>query len=1166
MTLHLHRAVRSDQLVAGLADLLSRPLPDPFATEVVGVPTPGVERWLAQSLSHRLGATAGRTDGVCAGVVFSSPRRLLAQALAAGTRVDPASDPWAVHRAVWPLLTVVDQCRGEPWAAPLWSYLTRGAETAGAAAVDPRGGRRFATAQHLAELFARYAAARPTMINHWLVGADVDGQGRALAPDRAWQAEIWRRLRAMVGVPSPAERLAAGRAHLRAHPESADLPQRLSIFGPTRLEPDHLPTLAALAAHRDVHLWLSHPSPALWTSVAALAPRARGPRREDPAAAVGRHRLLRYLGRDLVELERGVATLGREGSATGVGDLVEVSDDSWPEPPRPDTLLGRLQHDLAQDVALPIRATSTLRPDDDSITLHACHGPDRQVEVLREVLLGLLADDPTLEPRDVIVMCPDIEAFAPLISAAFGLDPGRTEAGDLDPERLDTPDHPGHRLRVRLADRSLRQLNPMLALVSRVLRLAGARITAADLLDLLATPPVRRRFALSDDDLVRLHDLVPRSGVRWGLDADHRSGWGMAAFGQNTWSAGLDRLLLGVTMGGRDEHFIGTALPMADIDSSDVELVGRLAEAVDRVGGLLRRCAEPQSLAAWVSAMRDVVDGLGAVPAADSWQLSHAYAALGDLLAASRVEQEGAHGDAAPNQNGDDWSRTLLSPADVRTLLDDTLRGRPSRSNFRTGTLTFATLAPMRSVPHRVVCLLGIDDGVFPRTEAVDGDDLLAADPWVGDRDRRSEDRQLLLDAITSATERLVVLYTGADARTGRERPPAVPIGELLDTLEQTVQSPDTARVRTHLVTRHPLQAFDPRNFSTTDRGRPRSFDRQALAGARALAADRPAPVVRRPLVLAREELPAVVPLTELVRFFQHPARTLLRARAGLWVGGDDEPADEQIPTSLHPLQGWAIGDRMLHRRLAGADLEALRAAEWRRGELPPRNLGDRALEPVLTTVATLEEASRSYRQGEATTLDLDAVITDVRVGDVTRDLTVTGTAHPLYGDRWVTVSYSRLAAKHRLAAWLQLLTLDVTRPGRPWQIVTLGRGGRSVLGPLPPQLPGLAVETLRDLLELYAAGQHEVLPLPVATAAEYARIRAKNWPVDPVRPALAKVWDREVDDAWRHVLEPPANLDTLLSTPVRPTEQRGPIAEPSRFGMLATRVWSRLLWLEELS
>src|SRR5690606_32210309 len=390
-------------------------------------------------------------------------------------------------------------------------------------------GRRYAVARHLADLFASYATHRPGLLTAWRAGS---GEPEGRAADLAWQAELWRRLRERIGVPSPAERLETACAALRADPGVVALPPRLSIFGPTRLPAEHLAVLDALAEHRDVHLWLPHPSPALWSAV--VVPDEVPLRRTDPTADTPRHPLLGSLGRDARELQLRLPTR-----------CVDVHHAVERRPPA--TLLERLQADLRDDRAPD--GSFRLRPDDRSVQVHSCHGPDRQVEVLREVVLGLLQDDPTLEPRDVLVMCPDVETFAPLVSACFGL--------------ADGPDaHPGQRLQVRLADRALRQVNPLLDTVSELLELADARATASQLLDLLGTGPVRRRCGLDEADLERLRELVVRSGVRWGLDGAHRAPFHLDGFPQNTWAAGLDRLLLGVAMSGAEHEWLGTALPM----------------------------------------------------------------------------------------------------------------------------------------------------------------------------------------------------------------------------------------------------------------------------------------------------------------------------------------------------------------------------------------------------------------------------------------------------------------------------------------------------------------------------------------------------------------------------------------------------------------------------
>lgn len=1139
MSLQIHRAERADRLVGALGELLSSPLGDPFAAEVVSVPTPGVERWLAQNLATRLGVGAGSADGVCAGVEFPSPHRLVHRAVA-GRGAAEENDPWHPSRALWPLLSVIDASRGEAWAAVLWRHLGDD-DTAGRHAL--RRGRRWSTARHLAGLFARYAAARPAMVQAWTAGRDIDGDGVPLGADRAWQAELWRRLRVELGAPDPAERTTSGAALLRERPEHTDLPKRLSVFGPTRMEPQHLVVLAALAEHRDVHLWLPHASPALWTALAEQAPPATGsalPRRSaDRSDQLADHRLLAYLGRDSRELQ---VVLG--ATTTPAADLHHQARPAGPDAagaPQP-TLLQQLQDDIAANRApVPPDRRPELRPDDHSVRLHSCHGPDRQVEVLREVLVGLLADDPTLEPRDVVVLCPDIETFAPLVAATFGLDTDDAAA-----------EHPGHRLRVRLADRSLRQINPLLSVLNRVVLLAGSRMESTALLDLCATPPVARRFGFSTEDLERLRGLTAQSGVRWGLDADHRGSFTMSEFGQNTWRAGLDRLLLGVAMDESEHHFLGTALPLDDVDSADVDRVGRLAEFVSRLAAVTDRCQQPQTLTAWVALLRDALELLTAVPESESWQQGHALAELGRLIDTA--------GEGAAAQ---------LSLPEVVALLAEAFRGRPGRSNFRTGTLTMCTMHPMRSIPHRVVCLLGVDDGVFPRRRRVDGDDIAALDERVGDPDPRSEDRQLLLDAVMSAREHLVVVYAGSDPRTGTAVPPAVPVGELLDALDVTARARDGKQVREAVTVRHRLQPFDPANFSPgglepavarSSAAGPFSFDRAALRGARRAQADRtpPAPVFdRRPLTPLPPGAP--VELAELTRFYGHPLRALLRARAGISLYGADDRPDEQIPVELDGLQRWEIGSRLLELHLQGHELALLQAAEWRRGLLPPRVFGGQVIQQVSEQVSAVREAAAPF---------LGQPPRKVEVATHLGDRPLVGTLGHARGDDLVQVSYSALNARHRLQGWIELLAVTVARPDRPWRAVTVARRGLSVLGPVEP---AWALRWLSSLVELYDAGLREPLPFAPKTSARYAQLRRNEAELAPPQwRDLHNEWRQECDDTYARFFDPApqpgqaVELDALLAEPSRPGEELASFSEPTRFGTVARRVFHPLLWMAD--
>ncbi len=1136
--LTIHRAERADRLVDALATVLLDPPDDPLAAELVAVPTRGVERWLAQRLSNFLGTSPGRHDGVCANVTFPFPGRLVGGATAEATGIDADDDPWLPERSVWPLIEAVDDHLGDPWLAALAAHL-------GGTASDPDEtlrARRFAAVRHLAELFDRYGVHRPEMIDDWAGGNDTDGLGGPLPPDVAWQATLWRHLRERVGVPSPAERLPTAIARLRDEPGIVDLPARLSLFGLTRLPASHVDVLAALAVARDVNLFLLHPSPVLWDRIGR---RVAGPRRairrhDDPTAAMPHNPLLATWGRDAREMQLVIAPDDRS-----IGDVHHPTE-------RPtDTLLRRLQADVRADVAppgspLPGVADERVLLDasDNSIQVHSCHGRSRQVEVLRDAVLHLLADDPTLEPRDVIVMCPDIETFAPIIHATFGaaeLDEGSSSGQDDS----NVPD-----LRVRLADRSLRQTNPVLGVVAELLALADARLTASQLVDFASREPVRRRFRLDDDDLARIEEWIAATGIRWGLDAEHRSPYQLDAVSANTWRAGLDRLLLGVTMAEDDLRLVGGVLPLDDVDSGDIELAGRLAELVDRVHAAVDVLRQPKAIGKWVAAVAAAADDLTATSERDAWRRTELDRILGDITA------EAVDGESGP----------ILALAEVRALLADRLRGRPTRANFRTGHLTICTLVPMRSVPHRVVCLLGLDDGVFPRRTAPDGDDIIERLPCVGDRDPRSEDRQLLLDALLAATDHVVITYSGRDERTNAVRPPAVPLGELLDVVDRTARTDDGRSARDRVVVDHPLHTFDARNFATGQliSGHSWSFDTVALGGARALVAERvPAPsFLVKPLASVDA---ALVELDDLVRFVQHPVKAFLRQRLGTALSDVDEEPSDGLPVELGNLERWTVGDRLLQHRLAGIDQETCVTAEIARGILPPGALGAGILDDVLPVVEAIVAVATAAAEGDATTVEVNVDVGDGR--------SVVGTVTGVVGDVLRSASFSRVGAKHRLAAWVRLLALAATHPERPFSAVVVGRGGDGGAGVvrIDPLGAEIAREHLRTLVDLHVRGMCEPLPLYCKTSAAYAMApparrvsRASNeWTTDRAG------WDREDrEPAHVLVLGGVVAFADLLAAPPRADEDGAgwEATEPSRFGRYARRLWEPLLASEARS
>ncbi len=1084
MTFVLHRSERADVLSDVLAELLADPVADPFIGEIVSVHSRGVERWLAHRLSARLGVAAGRTDGVCANLQFPFPGRLVQSALAAATGVDRATDPWRPERLAWSLLDVVEASLGEDWLYVLAGHL------GGRDDADPKRDRRFSVVRHLADLYDRYAVHRPTMIEAWAAGNDLDGEGVSLPDDARWQAELWRRLRHAVAVPSPTERLVSGCAALAVDPTLADLPDRFFLFGLTRLPASYLDVLRVLAVHRDVHLLALHPSPAGWGA-------------DDHNDL--RHPLLRAWGRDSHEMQ--VVLNRRVADDSGALNLHHAVRES--EQP---TLLHRLQAAIRTDTPPPeAEPRPLLDVDDTSVQIHACHGQSRQAEVVRDAITHLFADDPTLEPRDVVVMCPDIDEFAPLLRAAFD--------DDVASERA---------IRYRLADRSLRQTNPVLGAVAELIALADARLTASQVLAFAALPPVRERFGLDDGNLGRMADWIEATGTRWGLDGEHRTPYDLASVDTGTWDAGMQRLLLGVTMSEDDQRLVAGILPLDDVDSGDIDLAGRFAELIGRLGDAVRNLTDPRPLTAWAAAIDAAADMLFDTRAVDAWQRTQLDRLLAD------VRDEAGHSVGPP-----------LRLAEIRDLLADRLRGQPTRAAFRTGDLTMCTLVPMRSVPHRVVCLVGLDDGAFPRGGAPDGDDLLVRVRHLGDHDRRSEDRQLLLDAVLAAGDTLVITFAGRDARTNQELPPAVPVNELLDVIDATVRPVVGERARDVIIRHHPLQPSDRRCFvaGALGTGGPWGYDSTLLAGAKAAAGVRRAvqPFLAQPLPPVHKPM---IDLDDLVKFAHHPVRAFLRQRLGVSLRTDENRPADAMSIELDALASWGIGDRLLSALLSGADADDVCAAELARGRLPPGELGRRALANARTAAEAIATAARGVVDGPRRSIEVDVTLADGRH--------VVGTVPDVIGATIRRAVFSKLGPKPRLQAWVHLLAATASHPSRSLTSVTIGRdrGAAATFG-LPALAPDTAVAHLTDLVALRDDALCEPLALYCETSYRYV-LAERAGATDSLAKA-AKFWTTEYGFAKED-----QDAEHLLV--LGGQRSLRDVAAAGRFSVMSHRLWDPIL------
>lgn len=1035
LTLHIHRASSLTPLAESLATMMSTPLADPFTAEVVGVPTVGVRDWLQQRLALRLGASE-HDDGVSANIEMVFPHRFIAAAL--GGYIDDTS-PWDLDRLTWAVLQVIES---------------------GRVSIPGRRTGSYSTARRIADLFDRYANNRPQLLQQWNAGHLGDGtedERQAVVPlaaDHEWQAHLWQAVRHAIGQPTSAERLPELLADLRAGRIEPQLPERVALFGLSAVSSSQLAVVQALATVRDVHLHLVHPSRTGWQRCRhQLAGRLVLRSTVDATAAV-QHTLLRSWGRPPMETTALVA---------GLDVVVEHLD-----PPegslesQPLSLLKRIQADIGRDQPVESGAFGATGQD-RSIQLHACHGTTRQIEVLRDALGHLFAADPSLAAHEVAILCPDLDRFAPLLQSVF--------------QRSSLP------IPVRVSDLSLGAGNSVATALATLLNTIAGRCTAADILQLIALDPISRQFGFDDEDAELINRWLDELGTTWGLDGDHRGEFVPSHIVEGTWSATLDRLLLGGAMPAPWPRVgPGGVVPFDDVDANGMAVAGRLAELVAQLRDAKQRCSGRRGISEWSVLLLDLIDGFLATHIDDVWQTAEIIEEI------SAIAANAARAADNTDTNAIDVPLTL---SDARLVLAGALGGDRGRLAMRSGAVTASAFLPVRNVPNRVVCVLGLDDASM-RSAGIDGDDILGLRPCIGERDPRVEGRHMLLDALMAAGEHFVVTFDGSDITTNRPLPSPVHLAELIEAIEVLRRGESTTS--TPIITRHPRQAYDERNFGAGVDGQPDSFDTAMLAAA----------IVRRSAVAANEPwpllssiVPAVVDLAQLTDSCIRPERTLLHGRLDVRLPPQAEELDANIPLRFVGLDTYQLGRELLELHRQGADeaaIESWRQANRSSGALPPRALADATLDDTAREVDLVTKCRvngtdvAGLMRGAVSTFDVDIhrPVDDPLQQGGAGQVIVRDTIRRLAGDQLVRVSFTRPGNRSIVAAALDLAALVATDPQRPWHalVVNRPRSGSFKVAPVDvrprdrPDRQDRAIALIDTALAFHLRALREPLPL----------------------------------------------------------------------------------------
>ncbi|WP_202883112.1 exodeoxyribonuclease V subunit gamma [Comamonas piscis] len=1080
----------------------------PLESETILVQSNGIAQWLKLSMAQPV-AEGG--CGITAAVDVQLPAQFLWQAYRAvlGKQDVPEISPLDKQPLTWRLMRLLPDLLTQPAFAALQRFL----------AEDHDQRRRYQLAERIADLFDQYQVYRADWLQDWAQGRDLlrsaRGDAQPLDAEQQWQAMLWRALLGDVGATGMDTSRAA--VHQRfvqfwqqpqprtePHLPSQGLPRRIVVFGISSMPAQTLQALAAMSRSAQVLLCVHNPCRHHWSDIVAdkdlLRHQYRRQQRKgsmqglvhDDDLHQHAHPLLAAWGkqgRDYIHLidefdqpDRYAALLSPVN-----GGRIDLFGEA-----EPTHMLAQLQDDILD--LRPLAESRALWPavdpaGDGSIRFHTAHSPQREVEVLHDQLLARLGADPSLRPRDIIVMVPDIQVYAPHIDAVFG------RTARADPRFIP----------YTLADQSQRGREPMLVALELVLALPDSRFAVSEVLDLLAVDAVRQRFGIEQEDLSLLHRWIEGAGVRWGLDAAQRGRIGLAQAGEtNSWRFGLRRMLLGFAVG-RGEA-LDDIQPYDEIGGLDAAALGGLAALLRALEQACALLAEEAAPSAWVERARQVLDLL--------FDPQEEREKLLQMQLLQGLERWLGQCQAA----------AFDAPVPLSVAREAWLAGMDASSlnqRFMAGAVSFCSLMPMRAIPFRVVCLLGMNDGAYPRPVSVLDFDLMRQQYRPGDRSRRDDDRYLLLEAVLSAREQLYISWVGRSIRDSTARPPSVLIGQLRDHLAQgwrlaghDADSGADALLQA-LTQEHPLQPFSPRYFAQA----PSQGDSDGLYtyaqewhGVHGDGIGAQAGVLEDSLEpLPEMALDAALSLRQLQDFAQKPVAAFFRQRLRVFFADEDLTGQDEEMFAPDGLQAWALQASLLEAMepwvrdnpAGAADAPALRrqldtVAQRLRleGRLPLRAFADCALEPACDAVQrTLQVYAAALRYWPVATSDA----LELRYSDA-QGMTVTDW---LRGLRWtdstnlpraakISLSAGRLHAGDQLRqdrlvrAWVEHLAWHSA--GQAISTVVCTESGIAVFAPLPASE---ATAAWRQLLALWQQGMRA--PLPAAVRTSIASLAPKS-------------------------------------------------------------------------
>lgn len=866
-----------------------------------------------------------------------------------------------------------------------------------------------------------------------------------------WQKALWHQLTAQIGQKHRGALWLDVIARLNHAAEgtlSGQLPERISVFGVNTMPPLFLNYLQSLAKHCQVHLYLLNPAQTFWGDLAG--------KRQLPTDDIDAgHPFLASLGQQGREFQEMLLEFTQ----------FDFEPESFEQVAKPNNLQ-QLQNDILNNTV-----SGQPLEKDGSISLHACHSRKREVEVLRNQLLLALENDPSLELRDIAVMAPDIQLYEPFISAVF------------------------NDIQHAIADRSLRLDNRALDTFIRFLDLSQSRLGWQSVLDLLERVEIFPTFGLSETDLELIKHWVQDTNVRWGQSGQHKKELSLPELNEHTWQAALDRMLMGYAVGHEDE-FIGDVLSYKHIEGSSADALGGLHDFLQLLFQAKAGLKQSKNLKSWGTQLYYYADQL--LGKSDLKADLMERQQLNDLLLELSGTLADVHSDPVELQVIVQWLEGMIAE-------------RKSANGFLRGQLTFCSMLPMRSIPFKIIALMGINEGEFPKIERKPTFDLISQHFRKGDRSRRADDRYQFLEILLSTRQQLIITYIGQSQANNEVIPPSVVVTELLDVLRDYYQL-------SGLTIRHPLQPFSKRYFDgTSDLF---SFSEANCDTAKALSAPKPEPTLWWQGAIqaeAEEAIENVIELPDLFRFFQHPQRYFMRRQLHLRYVGIDAETQEREPFTINELSLYGINEKWIQQLLTGNEMSLKKLQA--QGLWLPGAAGELAFGHHQLMVQEFVDRIQTTNIGQP----LGDLAVDLEIGGYR----LVGKLGNRYQNGNLIYRYANLKGKDFIGAWLHHLIVNRTQEQNTYLI----SADENLL--FQPDI--CSPEYLPQLIEIYRQGQQQPNAFFVEAALAYvnqaANPKAKKSPLETAVDYLSKAVQYESEHELRQ-LYGAADMSLIVSDP----------------------------------